>query len=173
MNLTSLCAVRQWKSLTTNVKQDSKTEFSWFLWNWEADQEFLWIQDKWHSFRTVLSWYGETVSRVRDLESWCHTVSMNNKQCKFLTDSDRHCSKSWKVLISDEQWIEIFFFFLFLTSFQCRTFFFVFVLFIAEQFFCSQSQTYTRATHTGWYIMVYHSVSVCETWWFSDDHGCV
>lgn len=81
---------------------------------------------QWHSFRTVLSWYGETVSRVRDLESWCHTVSMNNKHCKTLTDSDRHCSKSWKVLISDEQWIEIFFFFLFLTSFQCRTFFFVF-----------------------------------------------
>lgn len=129
---------------------------------------------QWHSFRTVLSWYGETVSRVRDLESWCHTVSMNNKHCKTLTDSDRHCSKSWKVLISDEQWIEIFsFFFFFLTSFQCRTFFFVFVLFIAEQFICSPSQTYTRATHTGWYIMMYHSVSVCETWWFSDDRGCV
>lgn len=159
-----------WKSLTTNVKQDSKTEFSWFLWNWEADQEFLWIQDS----DTVLGQYYADKEKLsqefgiwnRGAIQWAWTIH----SVKLTQTQTRHCSKSWKVLISDEQWIEIFFF---LTSFQCRTFFFFFVLFIAEQFFCSQSQTYTRATHTGWYIMVYHSVSVCETWWFSYDHGCV
>lgn len=142
------------KSLTTNVKQDSKTEFSWFLWNWEADQEFLWIQDKWHSFRTVLSWYGETVSRVRDLESWCHTVSMNNKQCKFLTDSDRHCSKSWKVLISDEQWIEIFFFLFFFNFIPVSNIFFRFCFVYSRTIFLfTKSNLYPcytyRVIHNG------------------------
>lgn len=161
------------KSLTTNVKQDSKTEFSWFLWNWEADQEFLWIQDKWHSFRTVLSW-SEKLSQEfgiwnRGAIQWAWTIN-SVKLTQTQTDTAASPGKCWSQTSNESRFS---FFFLFLTSFQCRTFFFVFVLFIAEQFFCSQSQTYTRATHTGWYIMVYHSVSVCETWWFSDDHGCV
>lgn len=48
--------------------------------------------------------------------------------------------------------------FFFLTSFQCRTYF-RFVL-LAEQFFVHivKHIRYTCATHTGWSIMMYHSV---------------
>lgn len=173
MNLTSLCVVRQWKSLTTNVKQDSKTEFSWFLWNWEADQEFLWIQDS----DTVLGQYYADKEKLsqefgiwnRGAIQWAWTInSVNFSQTQ--TDTAASPGKCWSQT-SNESRFSFFFFFKLHSSVE--HFFSFFVLFIAEQFFCSHSQTYTRATHTGWCIMVYHSVSVCETWWLSDDRGCV
>lgn len=86
------------KSLTTNVKQDSKTEFSWFLWNWEADQEFLWIQDKWHSFRTVLSW-SEKLSQEfgiwnRGAIQWAWTIN-SVKLTQTQTDTAASPGKCW------------------------------------------------------------------------------
>lgn len=41
------------KKSDIDLTQDSKIEFSWFLWNREADQEFLWIEDS----DTVLGQY--------------------------------------------------------------------------------------------------------------------
>lgn len=98
MNLTSLCAVRQWKSLKTNVKQDSKTEFSWFLWNWEADQEFLWIQDS----DTVLGQYYADKEKLsqefgiwnRGAILWAWTIN-SVKLTQTQTDTAASPGKCW------------------------------------------------------------------------------
>lgn len=114
------------KSLTTNVKQDSKTEFSWFLWNWEADQEFLWIQDS----DTVLGQYYADKEKLsqefgiwkRGAIQWAWTIN-SVKLTQTQTDTAASPGKCWSQTSNESRFS---FFFLFLTSFQCRTFFFRF-----------------------------------------------